>query len=63
MRPAWAMPPELRSFTRAGRSNADGDGAAGGGRVDSFFRLFGDGDVDRGDRKQFNQRFGKSLGT
>ena len=46
--------------------DGDGNGSAGGDRVDNFFRLFGDsdgdGDVDRLDRDLFLAAFGKSVG-
>lgn len=50
-----------------GRSlDGDGDGAAGGDRVDAFFRLFGDGDgdhdVDWADRDLFRSAFGTRAG-
>jgi hypothetical protein len=45
--------------------DGDGNGSAGGDRVDGFFRLFGDsdgdGDVDRLDRDHFRSAFGKSA--
>jgi hypothetical protein len=47
--------------------DGDGDGLAGGNRVDAFFRLFGDadgdGDVDWGDRDLFRSAFEKSAGA
>src|SRR5262249_54673427 len=51
----------------AGRAlGADGDGAAGGERVDAFFRLFGDSDGDRDvdvqDLRQFVGSLGKRQG-
>jgi hypothetical protein len=54
-----------RVHDRWGRElDGDGDGAAGGDYVDSFFRLFGDsdgdGDVDRLDRDRFRSAF-KSM--
>src|SRR5262245_25604930 len=46
--------------------DGDGDGSAGGDRVDSFFRLFGDsdgdGDVDRLDRNRFRSAFHTTAG-
>src|SRR5215472_368777 len=43
--------------------DGDGDGSAGGDRVDGFFRLFGDSDGDRDvdwlDRDLFRSAFGK----
>src|SRR5262249_10174132 len=46
--------------------DGDGDGAAGGDRVDAFFRLFGDsdgdGDVDGQDRDRFRAAFGTQVG-
>jgi aldose sugar dehydrogenase len=46
--------------------DGDGDGTAGGDRVDSFFRLFGDsdgdGDVDGLDRDRFRSAFKTSAG-
>jgi hypothetical protein len=46
--------------------DGDGNGSAGGDRVDSFFRLFGDSDgdghVDRLDRDLFRSAFKKSAG-
>src|SRR5262249_41029894 len=46
--------------------DGDGDGSAGGDRVDSFFRLFGDadgdGDVDRQDRELFRSAFRTRAG-
>jgi hypothetical protein len=46
--------------------DGDGNGAAGGDRVDSFFRLFGDsdgdGDVDRLDRDRFRSAFKSMAG-
>lgn len=52
---------------RFGRElDGDGDGSAGGNRVDGFSRLFGDsdgdGDVDRLDRDLFRSAFKKSAG-
>ena len=45
--------------------DGDGDGAAGGDRVDTFFRLFGDsdgdGDVDGADRERFRVSFKSSA--
>src|SRR5207247_7571956 len=45
--------------------DGDGDGSAGGNRVDGFFRLFGDTDGDRDvdwqDRDLFRSAFGKSI--
>jgi hypothetical protein len=56
-----------RVHDRWGRElDGDGNGSAGGDRVDGFFRLFGDsdgdGDVDRQDRDAFRSAFGKSAG-
>src|SRR5262249_46562497 len=53
-----------RVHDRWGRElDGDGDGTAGGDRVDHFFRLFGDsdgdGDVDGLDRDRFRSAFGK----
>src|SRR5439155_17607352 len=46
--------------------DGDGDGSAGGNRVDGFFRLFGDsdgdGDVDGADRELFRSAFKRSAG-
>jgi hypothetical protein len=46
--------------------DGDGDGSAGGDRVDSFFRLFGDsdgdGDVDQSDRDHFRSAFKTNAG-
>lgn len=46
--------------------DGDGNGSAGGDRVDSFFRLFGDsdadGDVDQSDRDLFRSAFQTSAG-
>ena len=46
--------------------DGDGDGTAGGDRVEAFFRLFGDsdgdGDVEGLDRDRFGSAFGKSIG-
>src|SRR5439155_14958340 len=46
--------------------DGDGNGSAGGDRVDSFFRLFGDsdadGDVDQSDRDLFRSAFKTSAG-
>jgi hypothetical protein len=46
--------------------DGEGDGSAGGDRVDGFFRLFGDSDGDRDvdwlDRDLFRSAFGKSAG-
>jgi hypothetical protein len=46
--------------------DGDGDGSAGGNRVDAVFRLFGDsdgdGDVDQLDRDRFRSAFGKHAG-
>jgi hypothetical protein len=55
-----------RVHDRWGRElDGDGDGAAGGDRVDGFHRLFGDadgdGDVDGGDRGRFRSAFGKAA--
>ena len=55
-----------RVHDRFGRPlDGDADGAAGGDRVESFFRLFGDadgdGDVDRDDRDRFKSVFGKTA--
>jgi hypothetical protein len=45
--------------------DGDGDGSAGGNRVDAFFRLFGDsdgdGDVDGQDRDRFRSAFGTTA--
>jgi hypothetical protein len=45
--------------------DGDGNGSAGGNRVDSFFRLFGDsdgdGDVDQQDRDRFRSAFKTSA--
>jgi hypothetical protein len=45
--------------------DGDGDSFAGGNRVDSYFRLFGDSDgdhvVDQQDRELFRSAFGKST--
>ena len=56
-----------RVHDRWGRElDGDGDGSAGGDRVDGFSRLFGDsdgdGDVDRQDRDRFRSAFGTSAG-
>ena len=56
-----------RVHDRWGRElDGDGDGVAGGDRVDGFTRLFGDsdgdGDVDRADRIAFQSAFGTSAG-
>ena len=56
-----------RVHDRWGRElDGDGNGLAGGDRVDSFFRLFGDsdgdGDVDRLDRDRFRSAFEKNAG-
>ena len=56
-----------RVHDRFGRElDGDGNGSAGGNRVDGFFRLFGDsdgdGDVDRLDRDLFRSAFKKSAG-
>jgi hypothetical protein len=56
-----------RVHDRWGRElDGDGDGAAGGDRVDGLTRLFGDsdgdGDVDRADRIAFQSAFGTSAG-
>jgi hypothetical protein len=56
-----------RVHDRWGRElDGDGNGVAGGDRVASFFRLFGDsdgdGDVDRLDRDRFRSVFKKSAG-
>src|SRR5207253_6267413 len=56
-----------RVHDRWGRElDGDGDGSAGGDRVDSFFRLFGDsdgdGDVNRMDRDLFRSAFKKGAG-
>ena len=55
-----------RVHDRWGRElDGDGDGAAGGDRVDGFSRLFGDsdgdGDVDSLDRDRFRSAFGTSA--
>jgi hypothetical protein len=46
--------------------DGDGDGSAGGNRVDGFFRLFGDGDgdgdVDQLDRDLFRSAFKTRAG-
>jgi hypothetical protein len=46
--------------------DGDGNGTAGGDRVDAFFRLFGDadgdGDVDQVDRDAFRSAFRKTAG-
>jgi hypothetical protein len=56
-----------RVHDRWGRElDGDGDGSAGGDRVDGFHRLFGDsdgdGDVDRQDRERFRSAFRTSAG-
>jgi hypothetical protein len=56
-----------RVHDRFGRElDGDGDGSAGGDRVDAFFRLFGDGDgdgaVDQSDRDLFRSAFKMSAG-
>jgi hypothetical protein len=56
-----------RIHDRFGRQlDGDGDGLAGGDRVDGFFRLFGDsdgdGDVDRLDRDLFRSAFATTAG-
>jgi arylsulfate sulfotransferase len=56
-----------RVHDRFGRElDGDGDGSAGGNRVDGFFRLFGDSDgdrdVDRQDRDVFRSAFKKCAG-
>jgi hypothetical protein len=56
-----------RIHDRWGRElDGDGDGLAGGVRVDHFFRLFGasdgDGDVDAQDRKRFRSALGTRAG-
>jgi hypothetical protein len=56
-----------RVHDRWGRElDGDGDGTAGGDRVDGFFRLFGDsdgdGDVDQADRDRFPAAFKTSAG-
>src|SRR5262245_11439892 len=56
-----------RAHDRWGRElDGDGDGSAGGNRVDAFFRLFGDSDGDRDvdwlDRDLFRTAFGKRRG-
>jgi hypothetical protein len=56
-----------RILNAAGQAlDADGDGAAGGERVDAFFRLYGDGDGDRDvdvrDLIQFAGSLGKKAG-
>ena len=47
--------------------DGDGDGSAGGNRVDGFHRLFGDsdgdGDVDREDRERFRTAFDTAAGV
>jgi hypothetical protein len=55
-----------RVHDRWGRElDGDGDGAPGGDRVESFFRLFGDsdgdGDVDQLDRDRFRAAFGATA--
>jgi arylsulfate sulfotransferase len=55
-----------RVHDRWGREmDGDGNGSAGGNRVDGFFRLFGDsdgdGDVDQPDRDRFRAAFGTSA--
>jgi hypothetical protein len=56
-----------RVHDRFGRElDGDGNGSAGGNRVDSFFRLFGDSDGDRDvdgrDRDLFRSAFKKIAG-
>jgi hypothetical protein len=56
-----------RVHDRWGRElDGDGDGSAGGDRVDNFFRLFGDsdgdGDVDGPDRDRFRAAFHTNAG-
>jgi type 1 fimbria pilin len=56
-----------RVHDRWGRElDGDGDGAAGGNRVDGFFRLFGDADgdgrVDEQDRRAFRSAFRTLVG-
>lgn len=56
-----------RVHDRFGRElDGDGNGLAGGNRVDAFFRLFGDSDGDRdvdwSDRERFRSAFTKSAG-
>src|SRR5262249_20940888 len=56
-----------RVHDRWGRElDGDGDGSAGGDRVDNFFRLFGDsdgdGDVDGLDRGRFRAAFHTNAG-
>jgi len=56
-----------RVHDRWGRAlDGNGDGSAGGDRVDGFSRLFGDadgdGDVDRADRKAFRAAFKTTAG-
>src|SRR5207248_6582466 len=56
-----------RVHDRWGRElDGDGDGSAGGNRVDGFSRLFGDadgdGDVDGQDRDRFRSAFHTSVG-
>jgi arylsulfate sulfotransferase len=56
-----------RVHDRWGRElDGDGDGSAGGDRVDGFQRLVGDsdgdGDVDRADRRRFRSAFKTSAG-
>ena len=58
---------DLTPDARWGRElDGDGNGSAGGDRVDSFFRLFGDSDGDRHvdglDRDVFRSTFKKSAG-
>jgi hypothetical protein len=55
-----------RVHDRWGRElDGDGDGSAGGDRVDAFFRLFGDsdgdGDADWLDRELFRSAFGTTA--
>src|SRR5262249_56452518 len=56
-----------RAHDRWGRElDGDGDGSAGGDRVDRFFRLYGDsdgdGDVAQADRDRFRSAFKTSVG-
>src|SRR5207249_3489476 len=56
-----------RVHDRWGRElDGDGNGSAGGNRVDGFFRRFGDsdgdGDVDQSDRDLFRSAFKKGAG-
>jgi hypothetical protein len=56
-----------RVYDRWGRRlDGDGDGAAGGDRIERFSRLFGDGDgngqLGATDREQFRSAFGTCVG-